>query len=40
LRNNKFGRGEVRTSIVNGASVTVNAKGKMIAETKRLAALK
>jgi len=36
LRNNKFGRGEVRTSIVNGASVTVNEKGKMIAEKERI----
>jgi hypothetical protein len=24
LRNNKFGRGEVRTSIVNGANVAVD----------------
>jgi len=39
LRNNKFGRGQVRTSIVNGASVTVNAKGKMVTETKRITGL-
>ncbi len=36
LRNNKFGRGIVRTSIVNGASVAVNSKGKPITEDKRL----
>lgn len=30
LRNNKFGCGQVRTSIVNGACVAVNAKGKPI----------
>ncbi|HKJ39048.1 MAG TPA: methionine synthase, partial [Anaerolineales bacterium] len=40
LRNNKFGRGEVRTSIVNGASVNVNTKGRFVTESKRLAALK
>ncbi len=40
LRNNKFGRGMVRTSIVNGASVTVNSKGKPIKESKRLSSLK
>ena len=36
LRNNKFGRGEIRTSIVNGANVTVDAKGRIIKEKKRL----
>jgi len=36
LRNNKFGRGGVRTSIVNGASMTVNSKGKIVKEVKRL----
>jgi methylmalonyl-CoA mutase cobalamin-binding subunit len=36
LRNNKFGRGEIRTSIVNGANVAVDKKGKPIKETKRL----
>ena len=40
LRNNKFGRGMVRTSIVNGASVAVNSKGKPIKESKRLSSLK
>ncbi len=37
LRNNKFGRGEVLTRIVNGASVAVNKKGKPISEKKRIA---
>jgi len=36
LRNNKFGRGIVRTSIVNGASVAVDPKGKPVTEDKRL----
>ena len=36
LRNNKFGRGEVRTGIVNGANVTIDSKGKIIKEQKRL----
>lgn len=40
LRNNKFGRGEVRTRIVDGASVAVDLKGELLTETKRLAALK
>jgi hypothetical protein len=40
LRNNKFGRGEVRTRIVNGASMAVDLKGEPLTETKRLAALK
>jgi len=39
LRNNKFGRGEVRTGIVNGANVTIDAKGKTLTEQKRLAKL-
>ncbi len=39
LRNNKFGRGQVRTSIVNGASVAVDSKGKPIKEAKRISAL-
>ncbi|NJC94997.1 MAG: methionine synthase [Anaerolineales bacterium] len=39
LRNNKFGRGEVRTRIVSGASVTVDAKGKPLKEQKRISAL-
>ncbi|MEO8354395.1 MAG: cobalamin B12-binding domain-containing protein [Chloroflexota bacterium] len=36
LRNNRFGRGEVRTSIVNGANMAVDVKGKIIKEQKRL----
>jgi hypothetical protein len=39
LRNNQFGRGEVRTRIVNGASVAVNSKGKPIKQTELLSAL-
>ncbi len=40
LRNNKFGRGEVRTRIVNGASVAVNKKGKLIPESRRIAKIR
>ena len=36
LRNNKFGCGEIHTSIVNGACVVVNSKGKPIGEQKRV----
>jgi hypothetical protein len=36
LRNNKFGRGEIRTSIVNGANVCVDGMGKPIKEERRL----
>ena len=36
LRNNKFGRGEIRTGIVNGANVTIGFKGKVIQEKERL----
>lgn len=39
LRNNKFGRGAVRTSIINGASVAVDLKGKPMKEQKRLSKL-
>jgi len=39
LRNNKFGRGEIRTSIFNGASMAVDSKGKTIKEQKRLSKL-
>jgi hypothetical protein len=39
LRNNKFGRGEVRTRIVNGANLAVDAEGKIITEHKRLSKL-
>lgn len=36
LRNNKFGRGQIRTSIVNGACVVVDEKGRPVREAKRL----
>jgi hypothetical protein len=39
LRNNKFGRGQVRTRIVNGASTAVDVKGKPIKEAKRISTL-
>lgn len=39
LRNNKYGRGDVRTMIRNGANVAVDAKGKAIAEQERLSRL-
>jgi hypothetical protein len=39
LRNNEFGRGEIRTRIVNGANVAVDARGKIITEQKRLSRL-
>jgi len=39
LRSNKFGRGEVKTSIVNGASVTVDKNRKPVPESKRIAQL-
>jgi hypothetical protein len=39
LRSNKFGRGEVKTSIVNGAGVTVDKNGKTVPESKRIAQL-
>jgi hypothetical protein len=39
LRNNKFGRGEIRTSILNGANVTVDSKGRIVREEERLSKL-
>jgi len=39
LRNNKFGRGQVRTMIFKGSSVAVDPKGKILEEHKRLAEL-
>jgi hypothetical protein len=39
LRNNKFGRGEIRTRILNGANVTVDSHGKIMQETRRLSNL-
>ena len=37
LKNNKFGCGEIRTSIINGACVAVDAKGNPIREQARVA---
>lgn len=39
LVNNKFGRGQVRTRIVDGACVSVNEKGNPISEKERLEVL-
>jgi len=39
LVNNKFGRGQVKTRIVNGACVSVDGNGKPISEARRLEAL-
>ena len=39
LLDNKFGRGWVRTRIVNGASVCVDENGKPISENKRIASI-
>jgi len=39
LLNNKFGRGQVRTRIIDGASVSVNEKGDPISESERIAKL-
>jgi hypothetical protein len=39
LRNNKYGCGNVRTAIVNGACVAVDSRGKKIREAKRLSNL-
>lgn len=39
LRNNRFGTGEIRTRIVNGASLTVDARGRVITERRRLSKL-
>jgi methylmalonyl-CoA mutase cobalamin-binding subunit len=40
LRNNKFGCGQIRTSIINGANVTVDARGKVVKEWKPSLGLK
>lgn len=40
LVNNKFGRGQVRTRIVNGACVSVDERGKPISERERIEKLK
>ena len=39
LRNNKFGRGAVRTMIVNGANVAVDAEGRVLGEQERILSL-
>jgi methylmalonyl-CoA mutase cobalamin-binding subunit len=39
LRNNPFGCGNIRTSIVNGANVTVDSRGKIVREKERLSKL-
>jgi methylmalonyl-CoA mutase cobalamin-binding subunit len=39
LLNNKFGRGRVKTRIVNGASVCVGEKGKPVSEGRRIQTL-
>ncbi|MEW6239209.1 MAG: cobalamin B12-binding domain-containing protein [Chloroflexota bacterium] len=39
LVNNKFGRGQVRTRILDGACVSVDSEGKPISESKRIEAL-
>ena len=39
LRNNKFGRGAVRTMIVNGANVAVDAERRLLGEQERMSSL-
>ena len=39
LRNNKFGRGDIRTMIVKGANVAVDGRGRILTEKKRLSKL-
>jgi hypothetical protein len=39
LRNNRFGRGMIRTRIINGANIAVDGTGKAITEQKRLSKL-
>jgi len=36
LGNNKFGRGRIRTRIINGACVAVDESGKALSERQRL----
>jgi hypothetical protein len=40
LRNNKFGRGETRTRVVDGKSVAVDESGRLLSEKERVSALK
>ena len=39
LRNNKFGRGDVRTRIIDGACVAVDVNGELIEEQERISKL-
>ena len=39
LQNNRFARGQIRTSMVGGASEAVDAAGRAISEEQRLAGL-
>ncbi len=39
LRNNKFARGQVRTSIINGASITVDENGTPLSQRERIGKL-
>ena len=39
LRNNRFGRGQMRTRIVEGACVAVDEAGQPLREAERLLAL-
>ena len=39
LRNNKFGCGKIRTGIVHGANMTVDARGRIVKEQERLSKL-
>jgi hypothetical protein len=39
LKNNQFGRGQVRTHIVNGMCVAVTSNGRPLGESDRLATL-
>ncbi len=36
LINNKFGRGAIRTRVINGACEAVDSSGKVLSEKKRL----
>jgi hypothetical protein len=40
LRSNKFGRGQIRTRILNGANLAVDKTGEVLSEGKRLAKLR
>ena len=40
LRNNPFGRGEIRTRVIHGACMAVGGDGKPLSEAERLVSLK